>query len=112
MQKCSTCEWPIAFHTYQTKIILIKKKNNRIIHIKTGVHFIPCFSVTCVFSYFSEWEGFFSLLVNSIPQILLKPFGLGVDADLPVAVLELGTEEEDEEENLVNMGVSESVRET
>lgn len=38
----------------------------------------------------------FSLLVNGIPQILLEPFGLGVDADLTVAVLELGTEDERE----------------
>lgn len=30
------------------------------------------------------------LLVNGVPQILLQPFGLGVDADLPI-VLQLGS---------------------
>lgn len=36
MQKCSTCEWPIAFHTYQTKIILIKKKTTELFTLKQG----------------------------------------------------------------------------
>ena len=42
----------------QTEIYLIEK-NLWIIHMKTGSYFIPCFSVTCLFSYLSKWGRIF-----------------------------------------------------